>query len=91
MLRLEQELEVADRAPCVLPFSRNDRYTGQEDVVFGSVGDLRQRPELENLVGYCLTPFVVRADAAGDPPFVELLRRLRTESVEGVDHLVPFA
>lgn len=66
------------------------RYSGQTDIVFGTVGDLRQRPELQHLVGYCLTPFVVRADLRGDPTFEDLLGRVRTESIDGFDHLVPF-
>lgn len=66
------------------------RYSGQTDVVFGTVGDLRQRPELERLVGYCLTPFVVRADLQADPTFEDLLSRVRTEIIDGLDHLVPF-
>ncbi len=66
------------------------RYSGQEDVVFGTVGDLRQRPELQQLVGYCLTPFVVRTNLGADPTFEDLLGRVRTEIVDGLDHLVPF-
>src|SRR5207302_651325 len=55
------------------------RYSDQDDIVFGTVTDLRQRPELESMVGYCLTPLVVRADVRGDPPFVDLLGRIRDE------------
>lgn len=66
------------------------RYSRQDDVVFGTVGDLRQRPELHRMAGYCLTPFVVRADLSGEPTFAELLRRVSTEVVSGLDHLVPF-
>ncbi|MDX6325735.1 MAG: hypothetical protein QOK15_2089, partial [Nocardioidaceae bacterium] len=43
------------------------RYSGQEDVTFGTVGDLRQRPELQHLVGYSITPLVLRADLRDDP------------------------
>ena len=49
--------------------------------MFGTVTDLRRRPELEGVVGYCLTPLAVRADLSGDPSFIEVLRRVRGELV----------
>jgi amino acid adenylation domain-containing protein len=67
------------------------RYTaGQDDVVFGTASDLRQRPELEGMVGYCLTPVVVRADLRGDASFRQLLDRVRTELLDDLTHQVPF-
>ena len=67
------------------------RYAaGQDDVVFGTVSDLRQRPELEAMVGYCLTPVVVRADLGGDPSFRQLLGRVRTELLDDLAQQVPF-
>lgn len=66
------------------------RYSHQDDVIFGTVGDLRQRPELQSLVGYSLTPLVVRADLRNDPTFEDLLDRVGAEIIEGLDHLVPF-
>jgi amino acid adenylation domain-containing protein len=66
------------------------RYSGQEDIVFGTVIDLRARPEFEAMVGYCLTPLVVRADLSGDPTFLELLARMRETLLDGLEHKVPF-
>jgi amino acid adenylation domain-containing protein len=66
------------------------RYSGQEDVVFATAADLRQRPELESVVGYCLTPLVLRIDLSGDLSFVDLVVRVRNELLDGLDHLVPF-
>jgi non-ribosomal peptide synthetase component F len=66
------------------------RWAGQEDVVFGTAADLRQRPELESMVGYCLTPMVVRVGLDGDPTFAELIVRARNAVLDGLDHLVPF-
>ena len=66
------------------------RYSGQHDVVFATAADLRQRPELESVVGYCLTPMVLRIDLSGDPPFTDLVARVRNELLDGLDHLVPF-
>ena len=66
------------------------RYSGQDDVVFAIAADLRQRPELEAVVGYCLTPVVLRIDLSGDLPFTDLVIRARNELLDGLDHLVPF-
>ncbi|HEY6537984.1 MAG TPA: amino acid adenylation domain-containing protein [Candidatus Dormibacteraeota bacterium] len=66
------------------------RYTGQEDLVFGTVTDLRDRRELESMVGYCLTPLVIRNDLQGDPSYRELLCRTRTSVLEALDHKIPF-
>jgi amino acid adenylation domain-containing protein len=66
------------------------RYSGQHDVVFGTPADMRQRPEFESVVGYCLTPVVLRVDVSGDPPFTDLIVRVRNELLDGLDHLVPF-
>ncbi len=66
------------------------RYSGQHEVVFATVADLRQRPELESVVGYCVTPLVLRIDLSGDPPFTDLVVRVRNELLDGLDQLVPF-
>jgi amino acid adenylation domain-containing protein len=66
------------------------RCTGQEDIVFGTVTDLRQRHELKTMVGNCVTPLVLRADLHADPPFFDVLRRVRTDLLGGLDHVVPF-
>jgi amino acid adenylation domain-containing protein len=63
---------------------------GHDDVVFGTVSDLRQGPGLESIVGYCLTPLVLRADLSGDPTFAELLGRIRAEVLDDIAHQVPF-
>ena len=36
------------------------RYTGQEDMVMGTVTAGRNRPELENMLGLFLNPLVLR-------------------------------
>ena len=66
------------------------RYSEQEDIVFGTLADMRERSELEKMVGYCLTPLVVRVDVQAEPSFVELLGRVRDELVDGLSNLVPF-
>ncbi|MEA2171611.1 MAG: hypothetical protein QOF76_4911, partial [Solirubrobacteraceae bacterium] len=66
------------------------RYAGEPDVVFATPADLRRRPELEGVVGYCLTPVVVRGDLTGDPTFADLVVRVRNAVLDGLDRLVPF-
>jgi len=66
------------------------RYAGQDDVVFATATDLRQRPEWETVVGYSLTPLVLRIDLSGDPSFNELVVRVRNVLLDGLDNLVPF-
>ncbi len=66
------------------------RYSGQDDVVFATPADLRQRPDFQSVVGYCLTPVPLRVDLRGDPSFAELVVRVRNAVLDGLDHLVPF-
>jgi amino acid adenylation domain-containing protein len=66
------------------------RYCGQDDIVFGTLSDMRDRRELEGMVGYCLTPLVLRADVREDPSFIELLGRVRGDLLDGLSHQVPF-
>jgi amino acid adenylation domain-containing protein len=66
------------------------RHSGQDDVVFGSLTDLRDRVELEGMVGYCQTPIVLRSHIADDPSFVEVVSRIRTDLAGALEHLVPF-
>ncbi|MGW1013602.1 non-ribosomal peptide synthetase [Streptomyces termitum] len=51
------------------------RYTGQDDIVLGSVFSGRTRPEIENLIGFFSNTLVLRTSTEGDPTFRELLRR----------------
>ena len=66
------------------------RYSGQDDVVFGTIADQRQRPELQGMIGYCVTPLVLRCDVTGNPTFTTLLRRVRTRLFEAMNNQVPF-
>jgi hypothetical protein len=53
------------------------RATDQDDLCFQSTYSLRNRPELERMLGYVGNPLVLRIDASGNPSFRELLRRAR--------------
>jgi amino acid adenylation domain-containing protein len=67
------------------------RYTGSADVVVGSSGAGRTRREVEELIGFFATTLVLRTDLSGDPPFREVLRRVREAALEAYEHQeVPF-
>jgi amino acid adenylation domain-containing protein len=62
------------------------RYTGQDDVLVGATFANRNRPELDNLVGYLLNLLVFRSNLSGDPTFRELLKREREAAVGAFAH-----
>ena len=53
------------------------RYTSQDDISIGCPVAGRNRPEVENLIGFFLNILVFRIDTSGEPSFVELLERVR--------------
>ncbi len=53
------------------------RISGGVDVVVGAPIAGRQRPEVENLIGFFVSNLVLRVDLAGDPSFRRLLSRVR--------------
>ena len=68
------------------------RYTGQSDVVIGTVSANRARPELAAVIGLVANMLPVRADLSGDPPFAELLGRVRAAAQGARAHQdLPFA
>src|SRR6185437_4710424 len=60
------------------------RYTGQADVVIGTVAGHRDRPELAGLIGSLAGPLAVRADLSGDASFTDLLARAFARVVEAL-------
>jgi non-ribosomal peptide synthetase component F len=62
------------------------RYTGQEDLLVGTVLAGRDRPELAGTAGYFINPVALRADLSGDPPFVEFLGQVRERVLGAYDH-----
>jgi len=62
------------------------RLTGEEDLPVGSPVANRNREEIEPLIGFFVNTLVLRGDLAGDPPFRELLARVRRTTLEAYDH-----
>ncbi|HEV2863961.1 MAG TPA: amino acid adenylation domain-containing protein [Pyrinomonadaceae bacterium] len=62
------------------------RYAGQEDVVVGTPIANRNRPEVEGLIGFFVNTLVLRTDLSGSPTFLELLGRVRSDTLEAYAH-----
>jgi amino acid adenylation domain-containing protein len=67
------------------------RYTGATDLVVGTPIAGRLHPDLEPLIGLFSNINAQRLDLSGDPTFVGLLARVRSEVMRALDHQeVPF-
>jgi len=62
------------------------RYTGQDDIVVGTPAANRNRPELENLIGFFANSLALRVNFSGAPSFRELLRRVRSVVLDAFVH-----
>jgi amino acid adenylation domain-containing protein len=62
------------------------RWTGQEDIVVGSVVAGRRKVELEKLIGFFVNTLVFRNNLADGPTFRELLGRVRETSLGALAH-----
>ncbi len=62
------------------------RLTGQDDLPVGSPIANRNREEIEPLIGFFVNMLVLRGDAAGDPPFHEMLARVRRTTLDAYSH-----
>ncbi|HEY3905744.1 MAG TPA: amino acid adenylation domain-containing protein [Streptosporangiaceae bacterium] len=68
------------------------RYTNQTDLVVGTVTANRRRPELTSLIGFLVNTLPIRTDISGDPPFTELIERVRQATIGAYAHQdLPFA
>lgn len=67
------------------------RYSGQENILVGTMIAGRQRLELERLIGFFVNTLVLRVDLNGAPDFHELLPRVRQTTLAAYAHQdVPF-
>jgi amino acid adenylation domain-containing protein len=62
------------------------RATGADDVVVGASAAGRSRAELEDLIGFFVNTLPLRTDLSGDPPFVEVLDRVRLTVLDAFEH-----
>jgi amino acid adenylation domain-containing protein len=62
------------------------RYTGQDDIVVGSLVANRNRVEIEGLIGFFVNTLVLRTNLSGDPGFQELLERVREVTLGAYEH-----
>nr|WP_246276572.1 amino acid adenylation domain-containing protein [Microcoleus asticus] len=53
------------------------RYTGQTDIVVGTVTAGRKQPEIQQLIGCFVNTLVLRTDLKDNPTFWQLLERVR--------------
>lgn len=56
------------------------------DVILGSASANRDRPETEALIGLMVNTLVMRIDGSGNPPFTELVNRVRRDSLAVLEH-----
>ena len=61
-------------------------YTGRDDLVIGSASANRDRAELEHVVGFFVNTLALRTNLSGDPTLAELLRRVRSVSLDALAH-----
>ncbi|WP_075343709.1 non-ribosomal peptide synthetase [Tenacibaculum agarivorans] len=67
------------------------RYSGQNDICIGTPIANRTQTELEGMIGFFVNTLVLRSDLSNDISFKELLRQVKTTTLEGYDNqLAPF-
>ncbi|MBD2355858.1 amino acid adenylation domain-containing protein [Tolypothrix sp. FACHB-123] len=62
------------------------RYSKQTDIIVGSPFAGRNRLEVENLIGFFIKTLVIRTDLSGNPSFQELLKRVRSVTLDAFTH-----
>jgi amino acid adenylation domain-containing protein len=67
------------------------RYSTQDDIPVGTTTTTRERPDLDDVIGYFPNTLVLRTDLSGAPSFREVLRRTSSVNTEALAHAaLPF-
>lgn len=67
------------------------RYSGQEDILVGTLVAGRSKRETEKLIGCFINTLILRSDLSGEPTFKELLQRVRETTLGAYAHQkIPF-
>jgi amino acid adenylation domain-containing protein len=68
------------------------RITGEERLVVGTPMDDRQGPQMQGAQGFFLNQLALYTDLSGNPPFREVMRRVKEVAVGAyANHELPFA
>ncbi|HEU4875852.1 MAG TPA: condensation domain-containing protein, partial [Pyrinomonadaceae bacterium] len=62
------------------------RYTGQNELLLGTVTSGRNSARFADLVGYFVNPVILKGEFSGRPSFKSLLTRMRTTVREALEH-----
>jgi amino acid adenylation domain-containing protein len=62
------------------------RYTGAADLLVGSPIANRNRVEIGGLIGFFVNTLALRTDLSGDPPFRQLLQRVKEATLGAYTH-----
>jgi amino acid adenylation domain-containing protein/thioester reductase-like protein len=62
------------------------RYSGQTDILVGLPMSGRSQPEFAEIIGYFVSPVVVRAKLLDNPTFVQVLASVKEQVLAALDH-----
>lgn len=62
------------------------RLTGEQDIIVGAPMAGRERLETERLIGFFVNTHALRTNVSGDPPFTQLLSRVRETVLGACSH-----
>jgi non-ribosomal peptide synthetase component F len=62
------------------------RYTGQEEIVVGTVVSGRQHPDLENIIGFFINMLAIKTRPAKNKIFSEYLRELKEKALNSYEN-----
>lgn len=71
---------------CAVYVAMVNRWSQSDDIVIGLPVTGRDRPELDRVVGMFVNMVVLRVDASGDPTMDALIDRVRTVTLDALDH-----